>query len=435
MKAFSVQNSDTSRRLMREPERSILFILLTGCATPLLAQQPDAIAPEETPAGVQTEIEFVAGTGIATNPFNEANGSSTAAFATVEARPTVRLKSETGDVELQGLVQLRQYSKRYGLEDNYGASFRAVTRRSDRLTLRGNGRFSYSESGLTGADAGGLLSPGTPSTPTTPIVPDIAAPLDDIALIGQRSRIAALDAAVGADYRLTDRSFLTADISGRAMNFDLDRFGDYYFFTEELGFSHNITDRTAIGVVGQLSQIDYKNTRVGDANSYNALVSLDHKFDSRWAATVAVGMAFTSAKRLQSQPDLKFETIAYRGRICRNEEAGSLCLYTQRSPQPSANGSVRTAESYSLAYSQRISPRDRLSFSGNYARTSASRLGGVNAGPVKFYGGSARYENDLRSNMTAYAGLNYGKIDQVATSRKANYGAMIGLRFKIGASR
>jgi hypothetical protein len=430
-----VRQKNSASRGRLTADRSLLFALLSGFSTPLFAQQAEPPETDVAPAGVEPRIVFVAGTGIATNPFNEPNPGSAAVVATIEARPTISSKSETGTLELQGLIQLRQYSRRYGLEDNYSANVRAVTRRSDRLTVRGNFGFAYNEAGLTGARAGDFPLGATPSAGSPGLIPDISAPLDDITLIGQRSRITALNASVGVDYRLDDRTFLSADVAGRSMKFDLVRFGDYYFFTEELGVSHSLNDRTSVGVIGQLAQIDYENGRVGDAKSYNGLLSVDHQFDAAWTASVAVGLSVTTAKQLPSQPDIQFESLTFRGRICRSVEASSLCLNTQRSPQPSANGSVRTAQSYSLSYSQRVSPRDRLSFSGNYADMGASRAGGTTLAAVKYYGAEARYEKDLRANITAFGNVTYGKIDQDTALRKANFGAMLGLRFKFGASK
>lgn len=219
------------------------------------------------------------------------------------------------------------------------------------------------------------------------------------------------------------------------MRFKANAFGDYDYITEELRYSQILTDRTTVGAIVQFGQTDYRGGRLGDANSINGLLSVEHRLDERLKGSISAGVAVTKIRQQLGLRDEKLESFTLRGQLCREGERTNFCLNAQRSPQPSANGSVRTAQSLGLDYWQRISPRERFSLSAGYAHTSRARLNVINAPAVEFASASARYENDIRKNTAAFASVNFSKIYQTGVSRRANFGGMVGIRFKFGASR
>ena len=407
----------------RNPRRPVLILLLVGLATPVTAQDS------------ASEVDVVAGVGVYTNPYNSVEAPDASVAATLEVRPIFRQITETDSFELQGLVQLRQFVKRFGLEDSYGISGRMVSRQSDRLTVRADGNFAYNESGFNNDLRSSVpFGSGSPVPPVSPL-PGTGAPFDDITILGQRSRITSIGSKLGVDYRITDRSIVSADVSGRALRFKANEFGDYDYLSEELRYSQILTERTTVGAIVQFGQIDYRSGRVGDANTISGLLSVDHRLDERLKASVSAGIAVTKIRQQLGLPDAKLESFTLRGQICREGERTNVCLNLQRSPQPSADGNVRTSQSIGLDYWQRISPRERFSLSANYANVARGRLNVPNVSAVNFVSASARYENDIRKNTAAFASVNFSKIDQSGISRRANFGAMLGVRFKFGASR
>ncbi len=413
----------SGRSVWLHPERPVFIILLAGLSTPVTAQENTS------------EVDVVGGVGVFTNPYNSVNAPDATLAATLEVRPTFRQIDGTDSFELQGLVQLRQFTKRFGLEDSYGLSGRMVSRRSDRLTLRADGSFAYNESGYSNGLRSSLpFGSGDSVAPVNPL-PGTGAPFDDVTILGQRSRITSVSSTLGFDYRVTDRSIIAADVSGRALRFKAGAFGDYDYLTEELRYSHILTDRTTVGAIVQFGQTDYRGVRLGDANSINGLLSVEHRFDERLRGSISAGVAVTKIRQQLGLPDVNLKAFVLRGQLCREGERTSFCFNAQRSPQPAANGSVRTAQSLGLDYSQRISPRERFSLSANYAHTSRSRVNVANVSAVELAGASASYENDIRKNTAAFASVNFSKIYETGVSRRANFGANVGIRFKFGASR
>src|SRR5690606_22219213 len=72
------------------------------------------------------------------NPYLEQGDTDPSAAATVEIRPWVSEASELTSFDLRGFVQVREFSRNYDREENYGASASVSHRASERLTVTGN---------------------------------------------------------------------------------------------------------------------------------------------------------------------------------------------------------------------------------------------------------------------------------------------------------
>jgi hypothetical protein len=388
------------------------------------------IAQAETLGGVSVNT----GVSAESNPYNEAGAHGTAVAATAEIRPRFRLAEENTTIDLSGLAQFRQFTKRYGLEDNYGVDARMVSRLSERFTLRGSGSFSYTENGLNSLGRPGLsIAPGSAAGAGSEVAPPFDLPPTDVTVLGRRTRTKTVQTGLGIDAVLTDRSQLSADVQARALQFDAATLSDYAVVDGQVRYNHSLNAFTSIGLVGSLSRTDYRAGRTGDALVSSGLVLFNTRFASRWTASVSAGLSSARTKQLPGQPNLQSTTLTVNGMVCRDGELSRLCISAERSPQPTANGSVRTSNTILADYNIRLSDRETFSLSGSYARTGHGQGLAAVTGPVKFTSAAARYDYRIGKKMSVFASGSYSRIFDSAPSRRANVGFLAGIQFDFGA--
>ncbi len=284
-----------------------------------------AAAMPATAFAQETRTGLLVSTGISgeTNPYNEIGADDVSVAATLELRPSLRIEDETSAVDLDAYAQFRQFVRRYGLEDSYGVNGRVQTRRSERLTLRGNGFFSYTDGAYGGfgrPGLGPLPTPGSEGQPA-PTAPELVqsppvAVLTDAAVLGQRTRTTSYGTGIGFDATLSANSSLASDLDVRALRFATLGFSDYSVATAETRYSRKLSDLTSVGVIGSLGYTNYLNTRVGDALVYSALLSLDRRFSSRWAVSLAAGASIANLRQPVGLPDARLTSVNVRGRFC-----------------------------------------------------------------------------------------------------------------------
>ena len=399
----------------------------------------------------RTGLLASSGVSVETNPYNASDSSGAEFAANLELRPTLSIDDGNTDVELRGLAQFRQFLRRYGLEDNYGIDGQIVSRRSDRVTLRASGLFSYSEGGFNGYGRPGLSAADpigsslTDPTSTAPADQTVTTPtvslqnpltaLTDVNILGQRTRLTSIDTVVGADVKLNAISSLSADFKARALRFQAAAYQNYNVLGGELRYSRSLNELVSIGLIGDYDRTNYLNPAEGDASVMSALASLDRRFGARWTASLAAGASFTDIDGRSGLPGLHYTTLAARVRFCRQGEFSRLCLSGERSPQPAVNGNVRISDAVNADYSLRLSQRERFSLFGSYARTGRGRDPATGVPAIEFASGTARYDNDFDRRLTAFATASISKIYSPVAPRRANIGGAIGLQVHLGAPR
>lgn len=386
-------------------------------------------------ADTQTGLGLVTGASLETNPYNDVASNDPALALTAEIRPALRIREESTTLDIAGSAQLRQFTKRYGLEDNYTLNLRMFSRLSERVTLRSSGNFSYNLGGFNGLNRPGLLTDNSGgSTGTTPeIQVPINLPLTDVTVLGQRTRTKLGQANIGIDAVLSDRSRISASAGARVMRFKSNRFSDYDSVDGSLSYSQSLNERMSIGVSGTVSRTNYIASRVGDALVTSGQATFDYRFDPRFTLSLGAGLSKAKTKQLPGQSDRQYTTLSARGSLCREGDRSRFCISGDRSPQPTANGIVRTSLSVAADYSLKLSDRDRISVSGTYVRTDPARGLIFNDPAVDYVSGSARYDYQIRERMSFFANASYGKLLSSGSSRRANVGLMGGIRFDIGA--
>lgn len=405
---------------VRRAERYIGLAVLAGVSSAAGAQT------------TQTAVFVSTGASVETNPYNSVNTSGESIAATAEIRPLMRWRSETTTLDLRGLAQFRQFVRRFGLEDNYGLDGEIFSRVSDRVTLRSNAGFAYNEGGFNDFARPGLL-PGLPIIPTpgTPNLPDPTA--IDVSVLGQRTRTKAFNIGAGASTQLNAYSSLSLDLSGRTNRFRQVGFGDFNTVSGQLSYSHQLSETTSAGLIGSLSHTDYRGTRVGDARTTSIMGSLDRRFGASWTLSGSAGLAITRSKQLAGMPDDKFDAFTAQLRFCNQGERSRFCVSGNRSPEPSANGNVRLNNTIQSDYTRRIAERETITLSGSYAHTGRGRGVAMTLPAVEFVSAAARYDNQIRNNLTFYTSTNYSQVYSSLAPRRANFGVNAGLQFRFGA--
>ncbi|MBS0479487.1 MAG: hypothetical protein JSR79_09320 [Proteobacteria bacterium] len=417
-------------RAVRHAGRCIGLVAMVGAPAAAHAQD------------VRASMIASVGGSVESNPYNEANPGGAAVAATAELRPTLTARDDRNSVSVSGMVQLRQFLRRYGLEDNCSVDAGIVRRQAEWLTLRGSSSFAYTQGGFNG-----FGRPSLSVVNPAPVTPDPMNPtpgldpltgLSDVNILGQRTRIKSFGAGLGADMVLGAYLNLTADFDARAMRFQTAGAGydDYNTLHGELHLSHQLDENLSIGLIGGYGVTNYLDLGQGDAGTADILASLDGKLGARWTVSLSVGGSFTTIDGRGGRPDGHYCSISTRVGACWQGEFSQFCLGGQRSPQPAANGNVRVSSTVTADYSTRLSDRERLSLSGSYARTGRSRDLTVGAQPaLDFAAASARYDNQLDNKLSAFVSANVSKTWSPLVRRKANVGLAVGLQYSFGAAQ
>ena len=416
----------------------------TGLSTAVGAQQ------------MQTGLLVSTGVSAETNPYNAAGGGSAGPALTAELQPQARFRSETTTLDINGLAQFRQFLRRYGLEDNYSGNAFLTARQSDRLSLHASASASYNEGGFNSLGrpglsplVGPLTFPGTvdaaAATTAATTVPltslssvslaDQLPLITDVTVLGFRTRTKAFSAGAGFNAQLSAQSQLSGDLSVRALRFKAGLLSDYDNGSVEMRYSRTLNELSSVGLIGTVDKTNYRGTRVGDTITKSALVSYDRRFSRGWAISVAAGASFSSIQQLPGQPNANLTALNVRGQFCNQAQYGRLCISGQRSPQPSANGSVTVTNSVSADYSRRLTDRDTLSVSGSYSRTERSFGPTLRLPSADFAAGSARYDRRLGERTTFFASGSASKIFNSGASRDVNLGIAAGIQMRFGGLR
>lgn len=411
-------------RAFRRAERYLGLAVLAGMSSAAGAQETQASLSVSTGASVET------------NPYNTAGNNDASIAATFDVRPSVQWRSEQTTANLSGNAQFRQFTSRYGLEDNYSIGGNISTRVSERLTVFSNAGLSYSQGGFDNFGRSGLY-PGVPiipeNDPALPVVVDPA--IIDVSLLGRRTRTTALDFGLGANAQVSAYSTLSLTASGRTSEYRQSGLGNFATISGSAAYSHQLSDTTSIGLSGGLNRTDYRNTRVGDARTSSLSGTYDRRLGEAFSLFLSAGIARTRIDQPIGLPTSKFSSLTASARLCKRGELDSLCIAGSRSPQPSAIGNVRVNNTITGDYSRRLSERESISLNGSYARTGRGR-GIAGALPGNDFASAAlRYDNRLRDNLTFYAGTNFSKIYGSSSRNGNNYGVNIGLQYSFGVLR
>lgn len=384
----------------------------------------------------RTGMDVAASGDIATNPFLEVGDARTAGSATLEVQPWWLHESETSNFDLRGLVQVRQYTKFHGLEDNYSLNARLDDRVSPRLSLRGTGSVSYLLTHTSGLATFGGGSPlGEAEAGVPPVVSD---PLlvEDPTLFGQRNRVFTATIGSGATYRANEFEQIDVDVGARVVRHKNAAHQDYLSATQELGYQRVLDDQSSIGAILSIGETDYRRRTEGDSITVSPLVAAIHRFTPRLTLDLAAGASFSRVKRQLPLDDARSTSLALRGSLCSKSDQVGLCVEARRSPQPSANGGLRNSTSLRATFEGRVAEFDRIGASVSYTRSSQIEQDIGPAVPTVEFGSAAlRYERTFRQNLVGFVTASYTDLQRRDFEMPANLAMSVGLRIALGDRR
>lgn len=400
--------------------------LRLGCAASALAVANAAVA-QESRGGVEIRM----GAEVAQNPYLESGVGGGASAAVIgEVRPWYRQQSELTTFDLQGLVQARQFSSRFGLEDNYGASARIAHRASERVSVSGRASVTSSASRLgTSFDRLGT-NPDDPALAPLPIDP---LP-EDPTLLGERGRTTALSAGAGVNYMIDERHQIATDLDFRDLSFGRVTARDYRSYAAQTRFTRVIDAATGIGVALGYRVTDYESTMIGDADTLTAMGSVTHRFNERLTLDASLGAARTEVEAGGGTPRRTFTSLAAGSSLCSRDSRGGLCVSYQRQPQASALGTVRSSDSLGLSFSRRLSERDNLSMGANYSR-SGTIGGGAGISRIELLRGQATFQRRFTERVSGFLAASAAKTYRPDLAVKPNVNVGAGIAIRLGSRR
>lgn len=396
--------------------------LLWGAALAAIAISGPASAQE-----ILTGMDIRLGVEASKNPYLEQGDTEVTGAVLAEFRPWLRQQSGRTTLDIEGSVQARQYSSRYGFEDNYRASARISHRASERLSLTAGTSISSSVARLDGLDRLGSSPPVGPSLPVNPVSPILP---DDYTVFGFRGRTTVADIVLGAQYALDARRSIGLDLDFQDLSYERANTSDFRTYGAQGRFSQVVNETTSIGVIAGYRKTDYRRQLSGDATTLTAMGNVNHRLDTRWTLDASLGASRTKVDATPLAPSGSWTSLSAQASLCRRDDRGNFCVDYRRSPQPSGLGSVRNTDLAGATYYRRLSERDRLSLGGSYSRSSGTTGLSVVEPTVEYLSANASFERDFHQRLTGFVSASASKVwhEGISVEPSINVGAGIVLR-------
>jgi hypothetical protein len=402
--------------------------LLIGMVSAVMASGP-AYAQE-----LRSSLVVSAGADVTSNPFLNDTVSSTSVAGKLDLLPSISFVDDQTTAQLSGSASFRQYSKKYGLIDNYAANLLIAHRASAKLSLNAGANFDFNESqteSLRFIQAAASQGLG-PSAPLIVIDPALGT---DVTTLGLRTRTKRYGGNIGAAYFMDARNQFRAGLSARTLNYGDLRLANNSNYSVDLGYYHVVNSGTGFGVNASASQSKYNGNQFADSRTYTVSGNVSHNIGERLTLNASVGASFSRLDALGIQPKRSFTSLSTGASACYKGQIGDLCLNYQRSPQPTAQGGLRSSDNIDVSYQKQTSPGGRLMASAGYNRSANKFSPAFFVPTVEFLQLRGRYEQDYGQRLTAFASAGYGKIYRSDLTRAARVEFSVGVSYKFGDPR
>ena len=366
-------------------------------------------------------LDATVSAGVSSNPFLLNDDPESSAYVESVLAPQWEQADERGSYLAGGFLRTVHYFSGYDDSWSLGAFVRGQRALSPTWDVRGSLELNSSIIGerpgfgfaqpyapVTGEPVGdppltdpplplpvgGLVGPSSPEL----LPPGVFVP--DITLLGRRSRQTNYGSSLGASYRLSERSSLSADANFRRYSFGSSLFSSTQYGAT-LGYSRALSTVTQVGARVSAQYVDYDSG--GNSSIYQPQITVSSRLSPRWRIAGGLGLLLLRNDvfgRRESSTGLSADV-----NLCRDGERTDLCFTANRDASPSAQGvatrrfgvggnyvyrfneddSARVAVDYSRVTSdQLLGLSDRYSYlyaSADYQRRFAPRIfGGVTAG-------------------------------------------------------
>jgi hypothetical protein len=375
--------------------------------------------------GLSQSLVATASAGFDSNPFLGAFDDTAAASIRFQLAPTLSRSTERNTFRITGRAEHIEYLGNYDSLQNFGADLAASHRASERLEIDAGLTFQSNilATNLANPFFADDLDPGAPLPPTG----------NDITVLGQGQRRTQYGADAGLTYTLSERDQLRWSLTGRADRFDGDRLVESNFLAQQLQYSRQLDEGFSIGALVDASLIDFVGAAGGSARTITPQLQVRAALSPRLEATGSVGLAIT---RLEFG-DLEDTTSALAGNLslCNRSERVSLCINGSRQVLPAAIGGALLQTTAGVSYSLRVSERDTLQISGNYATASQPVTDVIGPNDFESINGFARYERQLDERLRLFVSAGYLNTSGNRPVDATNIQALVGITFDLGRSR
>lgn len=376
-------------------------------------------------SGFARSLVLTASAGFDSNPFLGNMDDASAASIRLQLVPTISRSTERNTFRLSGRAEHIEYLANYRSLQNYGVDLATSHKATQRLEIDAGLLFSSNVLATNVANPFLVddLSTGVPLPPTG----------NDITILGQGQRRMQFGANAGFTYILTERDQLRWALTGRADRFKEAGLTESNFLAQQLQYSRQLDEELSIGAVIDANLIDFVGSTGDKARTISPQLQVRAALTPRIEVTGSVGIAITQ----REFGGLEETTTAFAGNLslCNRLDRSNFCITGSRQVLPAAIGGALLQTTAGISYSLRISERDTLQLSGNYARASQPVTNVVGPSDFESINGFVRYERQLDERLRLFVSTGYLNTSGNLPAEATNFQALIGITFNLGQTR
>lgn len=411
-----------------------LRVLLSGgalvgfTAAPVIAQE------------VRSQVTARASAGYQSNPFLQGADVDAGPLTTIEIDPSLFIEDEDSLIEVTARTRFDYFPDGGNTNDSVELQTRVTKQANERLELNASARFFTSRNAVFDAvfaDPDALIDDLVLPDPT----------LIDTSVVGEQFRTTTFNAELAAGLQLSPVSSANVQVSSASTKFDGAFANDFAITRGSLQYMHAISQRTNLGVVGDVAYSTFDGGlggngedggRGGDAlfGGASGVAEIDISETGKLRAQAGFSVVNFDLGALGSETN----TVAV-GNIsfCERVFGGSLCLTGARNAQPIGIGGIATVSSAGFGWTKQINRKDTLSFSARYSIVQEPELSLGNLITerrlTRLFGISPSYSREIRSDLRLFATANYSDVSGGRTNVPNNYGFRIGISKTFGGAR
>ncbi len=390
-----------------------------------------AICVSATPAFGETTtyVDLQAGLGYSSNPLLVLDDDSGSTYGRLSAYAFHGWSTERSATSLSAYAENTAYFNRYSNKQAF--SIAATTSQAVSETMRLFGDVSFS------GDVGGQLSSRFYGVPAGSVTPDPQVPgsfvLVDPDLYALNQRQYRIAGQVGATFTLSPRDSLTGAVGAQRAFVGGDRDDlNYTQYDASLSYDRQINERVTVGGRLIANHSDYASDRsvtsVGPQATVRARLSAD------WDATAAAGFVRTHEDGGTDGDNESSFDLALDGSLCRSLEFERICARVARRAQSSILGGSTTATSATFDYYRRLTAKDTVQATASAIRSGNPRILGTDQRST-FYSLAGSYDRMLNDRLSAGANVVGRKLTMFGPDPKADVGASVFVRYRLGDVR
>lgn len=323
-----------------------------AAAVPVAALAALVTAAPALAAPAQVSVETTARLGYDMNPFLTSGNDVASPYAEVSVSPSIRKRTEKGEVALTGHYDRTEYFERYGTSDQYGAGAELQQRLTPKLNIFAALRY---DSAVVGQNDDAVSG----------------APIDntDVNLIGQRRRSDTYSASGGYQYQLTPKDMISADGGYTATRYRNGPGGnDSTNVGGRIAWTHAINERTKIGISGSAYRIDYDTPGLLSMVMQPA-VTFSTELSATWHFDASLGVSFSRLWLPAPLADDRTKGFSGTVNLCHKSPTDNFCLYGDRSVSASGIGGTTVRSQLGFNYRRKMTEKVGFTAGGSYSRS------------------------------------------------------------------